>query len=74
MKENFLTYSLNEGAYIKNPNFTNSKNVFKLSFQFCKVDVLKNPDNKELFVKNYLDQRQRLYLKISEKIWGDFWK
>ncbi|PZM05996.1 hypothetical protein DOL92_02485, partial [Acinetobacter nosocomialis] len=61
------------GTFI-NPNFTNSKNIFKLSFQSCKVDVLKNAGNKELFVKSYLDQRQRLYLKISEKIWGDFWK
>ena len=72
MKENFLTYSLNEGTYIMNPNFTNSKNIFKLSFQSCKVDVLKNAENKELFVKSYLDQRQRLYLKIPDKIffWG----
>ena len=56
------------------PNFTNAKNEFKLSFQSYKVEVLKSPDNKELFVKDYLDQRQRLYLEISEKIWSDFWK
>lgn len=68
LKENLLAQSLNEGAYINNPNFTNAKNELKLSFQSYNVDVLKSPDNKELFVKNHLDQRQRLYLEISEKI------
>ena len=65
---------LNEDAYKNNPNFTNAKNQFKLSFQPYSVEVLKTSDNKELFVKKYIDQRQMLYLEISERIWGDFWK
>ncbi|MGS5405636.1 hypothetical protein ACVD6S_13320, partial [Acinetobacter junii] len=71
---NLLAQSLNEDAYKNNPNFTNAKNQFKLSFQPYSVEVLKTSDNKELFVKKYIDQRQMLYLEISERIWGDFWK
>jgi uncharacterized protein with ParB-like and HNH nuclease domain len=74
LKENLLAQSLNESSYINNPNFTNAKNEFKLSFQSYNVEALRTLDNKELFVKEYIDQRQKLYLEISEKIWGDFWK
>ncbi len=74
LKENLLAQSLNESSYINNPNFTNAKNQFKLSFQSYCVEALKSSDQKELFVKEYMDQRQRLYLEISEKIWGDFWQ
>ncbi|MCS4298363.1 MULTISPECIES: DUF262 domain-containing protein [Acinetobacter] len=74
LKENLLAQSLNEDTYKNNPNFTNAKNSYKLSFQPYNIEALKNSENKELFSKEYIDQRQKLYLEISEQIWGDFWK
>ncbi|MDM1783098.1 DUF262 domain-containing protein [Acinetobacter bereziniae] len=74
LKENLLAQSLNEDTYKNNPNFMNAKNNYKLSFQSYNIEALKNSENKELFSKEYIDQRQKLYLEISEQIWGDFWK
>lgn len=74
LKENLLAQSLHKDSYTNNPNFTKAKHELNLSFKSYDAELLKSSDNKELFLKDYIDERQDLYLEIATKIWGDYWK
>ncbi|MYK19977.1 DUF1524 domain-containing protein, partial [Candidatus Poribacteria bacterium] len=59
IKENLLAQSLHEKAYQNNPGF--KKFIENSSISFCPHSKFKKAD---------LDKRQKLYLRIAERIWN----
>lgn len=71
LKENILAQSFSPEAYKNNPNFTKAIKALDLPF---KAFESKEVENAETFTKDHIDQRQQLYFRICNRIWGDFWK
>src|SRR5690606_26797 len=71
LKENILAQSFSPEAYKNNPNFTKAIKALDLPFKAFESQEV---ENAETFTKDHIDQRQQLYFRICNRIWGDFWK